>query len=350
MRSSRRSTLVLRTTTPALSVRLPTRTAAASVAVVLAIGAVGCYALASGDFQVPVTDVVRSLAGTAAPPIEYVVQDLRLPRLLTGLLVGAALAASGAVFQSLTRNPLGSPDVIGCTQGAATGALLVILVIGGGFVQLASGAVLGGLAAAAFVLGLSRRRGLAGQRLVLVGIGLGAMLLAANNFLLSRANLERAVVAQAWLVGSLNARGWEYVAPLAIALALLLPPTVLLVRSLAMLELGDEAATALGVGADRVRMAAFVLATGLACVATAAAGPVIFVALAAPQIARRLTGASGPVVLTSAFTGALLLAASDLAAQRVFAPTQLPVGVATGAIGGCYLVWLLAVQWRSGRA
>jgi iron complex transport system permease protein len=346
----RRGALVVRTTIPDWSVRVPVRTAVVAAVLVLAVAAVGAYVLATGDIQLPLGDVLRGVAGTADPPIEYVVRDLRLPRLLTGLLVGAALAASGAVFQSLTRNPLGSPDVLGCTQGAAAGALLVILVVGGGLTQLVTGAMIGGLATAGFVLALTRRRGLSGHRLVLVGIGLGAMLLAANNFLLSRANLERAVVAQAWLVGSLNARGWEYVGPLAIALAVLLPSTVLLVRPLASLEFGDEVATAVGVRTEAVRWALLVLGTVLACVATAAAGPVVFVALAAPQIAKRMTRAPGPVVLTSALTGALLLAASDLAAQRVFAPTQLPVGVATGALGGCYLVWLLASQWRSGRA
>jgi iron-siderophore transport system permease protein len=223
--------------------------------------------------------------------------------------------------------------------------LLVILVIGGGIGRLAIGAVVGGVAAAVAVLGLSHRRSLHGYRLVLIGIGIGSTLLALNNFLLTRANLETAQVAQAWLIGSLNARGWEYVAPLTIALAILLPPTVLCGRWLTMMELGDDAATALGVPTRRARIMLLLLAAGMAAVATAAAGPVIFLALAAPQIARRITGAAGPVVLTSALAGALLLAVSDLAAQRLFEP-QLPVGIATGAVGGVYLAWLLIRRWR----
>jgi iron complex transport system permease protein len=339
-------TTILRTRRPELSARVHVRTAATAVASLLAIGAVAAFTLSTGGFPVPLGEVVRTLLTDGDPAYEYIVADVRLPRLVTALLVGAALAAAGAVFQSLTRNPLGSPDVIGCTQGAATGALLVILVVGGGIVQLAAGAVAGGVLAALIVLGLSHRRSLHGYRLVLIGIGLGATLLAANNFLLTRANLEKAQIAQAWLVGSLNARGWEYVGPLAVALALLLPPTVLLGRWLSVMELGDEAATALGIPTDRARTALLLMAACLAAVATAAAGPVIFLALAAPQIARRVARAPGPVVLTSALVGALLLAVSDLAAQRLFEP-QLPVGIATGAVGGVYLAWLLARQWRS---
>jgi iron complex transport system permease protein len=341
--------LVLRSEHPQLSVRLHVRTLVVAAVLVVALAGTGGVALVVGDFHVPLADVVRSLAGRSLVPAhDYAVLDLRLPRFVTAVLVGAALAASGAVFQHLTRNPLGSPDVIGCTQGAATGALLVILVTGGGFAQLATGAIAGGLATAAFVLVMSWRRGLHGYRLVLIGIGLATMLLAANNFLLARANLERAQVAQAWLIGSLNARGWEYAGPLALALLVLLPPVVLLTRPLRLLDLGDDAATAFGVRTGRVRTGLLVLAAALASVATAAAGPVIFLALAAPQIATRLTRASGPIVVTSALTGALLLAVSDLAAQRLFAPTQLPVGIATGAVGGVYLGWLLASQWRSG--
>ncbi|MEQ4205506.1 iron chelate uptake ABC transporter family permease subunit [Actinopolymorpha sp. B9G3] len=343
-------TLVLRSKRPQVSVRVHVRTLAVVAVLVAALTGIGAVALAVGDFHVPLADVVRSLNGTSlVPAYDYAVRDLRLPRFVTAVLVGAALAASGAVFQHLTRNPLGSPDVIGCTQGAATGALLVILVTGGGFTQLAFGAVAGGLATAAFVLVVSWRRGLHGYRLVLVGIGLAAMLLAVNNFLLARANLERAQVAQAWLIGSLNARGWEYAGPLALALAVLLPLVLVLTRALRLLDLGDEAARAFGVRTGRVRAGLLVLSTALASVATAAAGPVIFLALAAPQIAKRLTRATGPIVVTSALTGALLLAISDLAAQRLFAPTQLPVGIATGAVGGVYLGLLLATQWRSGR-
>lgn len=333
-----------------LSLRFDARTVAVASGLMLAIVAVTAVALSVGEYPVALPDVVKALFSESTRPIEYVVMESRLPRVLTALLVGAALATSGAVFQSLTRNPLGSPDVIGCTQGAAAGALLVILVIGGGVVHLTIGAMAGGIASTLIVVALSYRNSLHGYRLVLVGIGLSTILLAANNFLLTRANLDRAQVAQAWLIGSVNVRGWEYVLPMSVAVAILLPLILVLSRAMATLELGDDVASALGIGTRKTRLALIMLAAILAAAATAAAGPVTFVALAAPQIARRLTRASGPVVLTSALTGALLLAASDQAAQRLFSPIQLPVGIATGAVGGVYLAWLLAMQWRSKRA
>lgn len=341
-------TIVLRGRADGLSLRISRRTTAATVVITALTVAVAVVALTTGDFTVPLPELLQTLTGQGSQVNDYVVLGIRLPRLLTGLLVGAALAAGGAVFQSLTRNPLGSPDVIGATQGAATGALLVILVIGGGVVEVALGSMIGAMAVALLVVVMCGRT-LHGYRIVLVGIGVGATLLAVNNFLLSRANLETAQVAQAWLVGSLNVRGWQYAVPLAVALAVLLVPVLAMSGWLRMLELGDDTAAALGVPVHRARLGLLLLGAALAGVAVAAAGPVIFVALAAPQIARKLARSDQPVVLLSALTGALLLAAGDLAAQRLFAPTQLPVGIATGTLGGIYLAWLLAVQWRSDR-
>lgn len=340
--------IVLRTRTDAVSLKVSSRTSAVTVVVVALTLVTSALALTIGDFRVPLGEVLQTLVGQGTQINDYVVLGIRLPRLLTGLLVGAALAAGGAVFQSLTRNPLGSPDVVGATQGAATGALLVILVFGGGVVEVALGSMVGAMAIALLVIVMCGRA-LHGYRIVLVGIGVSATLLAVNNFLLSRANLETAQVAQAWLVGSLNVRGWQYAAPLAVALAVLLVPVLAMIGWLRMLELGDDTAAALGVPVVRARLGLLLLGAALAGVAVAAAGPVIFVALAAPQIARKLSRSDQPVVLLSALTGALLLAAGDLAAQRLFAPIQLPVGIATGTLGGFYLAWLLAAQWRSDR-
>jgi iron complex transport system permease protein len=186
--------------------------------------------------------------------------------------------------------------------------------------------------------------------MVLVGIAFQAMLVAVISYLLTRATLYDARNAQVWLVGSLNAVSWSVVAPLAVALAVLVPVTAYAGRLLGWLDLGDDAAKALGLPVERTRLTLIIAGTALAAAATAAAGPIAFVALAAPQLCRRLARAPGALILPSGVMGALLLSAGDFAAQRVYPATQLPVGVLTGVIGGAYLCWLLAHDWISGRS
>jgi iron complex transport system permease protein len=279
------------------------------------------------------------------------VLTLRLPRLVAAILIGAALGMSGAVFQSISRNPLGSPDVVGFTSGAATGAVLQILVFHGSQGAVAFAAIGGGLLTAMVVYLLAVKDGrMAGYRLILVGIGAGAVLESVTAFLLTRATLYDAENAQVWLIGSLNAIGWNIVVWLAVTLVVLVPVTVLAGRSLRYLEMGDDLARNLGVPVERTRLVLVIAATALAAAATAAAGPIAFVALAAPQLCRPLTRATGPHLVPAAVMGALLLTVSDYAAQRVVPSTQLPVGVMTGVVGGAYLCWLLAHEWKSSRS
>jgi iron complex transport system permease protein len=316
----------------------------------LALLAVAVLALAfGGDLALAPADVVRALvdpgAATADPATHFVVWELRLPRLATGLLAGAALALSGAVFQALLRNPLGSPDVLGFTQGAATGALTAIVLLGGGAAAVPTGAVVGSLAAGGAVLLLARG---GRQQLVLVGVALGAVLTGVNGYLLTRGQLTDAARAVLWLTGSLDGSDRAGAATAGLALVLLGPLVVLgHGRSLRLLELGDDAATALGAPVARTRRVLLVCALLLAAAAAAACGPVAFVALTAPQVARRLTRAPGPNLLPATVTGALLLVAADWAAQRAVPGHQLPVGVVTGLLGGGYLVWLLVKERRS---
>ncbi|MFI9328944.1 FecCD family ABC transporter permease [Kitasatospora sp. NPDC052868] len=346
-----------RTAVPLRAVRLPgglsLRWHARATIVGLLIAAALCAAvvwtLTAGDYPLPVSDVVEVLTGGGRRADRYIVMEVRLPRLLTALLVGAALGLAGALFQTLARNPLGSPDVIGFTVGSATGALAVILVIGGSAATVAGGAVAGGMLTSVAVYLLARRGGTQGYRLVLVGIGVSSLLSSLNAYLIARASFSDAQSAAVWLTGSLNARGWEHCVPMAVALAVLLPAAVLLGRPLRMLEMGDDAASSLGVRTEGARVWLVLIGVGLTAAATAAAGPIPFVALIAPQAVRRLTRATGPNLLGSTLLGALLLALSDLAAQRLLAPTQLPVGVLTGVVGGCYLVWLILGQWRTKR-
>ena len=332
-----------------IALRVLPRSLVVCVATVAAILVVAAITLTTGDFPLPLGEVIRTLFGGGSALDEFVVNTLRLPRLLTGLLVGAALAVGGATFQSVSRNPLGSPDIIGFTQGAATGALIVIVVLHGSNPQIALGALITGLGTAIVVYLLAMKRGVHGYRLILVGVGVAAMLTATNGYLITRANLADAQAAAVWLTGSLNGRDWSQVYPIAIALLVLLPIAMYLGRGLRLLELGDDTARALGVAAERVRVGAVLVGVALAAIATASAGPIVFVALAAPQVTRRLTRVPGPNIVPTALTGAFLLSASDLVAQRIFDPVELPVGVFTGVLGGIYLAWLLSREWRKGR-
>ncbi|MCP3784856.1 iron chelate uptake ABC transporter family permease subunit [Micromonospora sp. A3M-1-15] len=332
-----------------LSLRLRPRALVVGLAGTLLALALAVLAVGAGDYPIAPADVLRVLAGGGSPAERFIVTELRLPRLVTALAVGAALGLAGAVFQSLTRNPLGSPDVLGVTSGAATGALVVV-VAGGGSAALAGAAAAGGLATGLLLYALAGRHGVGGHRLVLVGIGVTAILTGVNGWLLTRAPLMDAARAALWLTGSLDGRGWANALPVLGALAVLLP-AVLLTRApaLRLLEMGDDSAAALGVPVRRVRGAALGAAVLLVSVAAAAAGPVSFLALTAPHLARRLTRAPGPNLLPSAVVGAALLLAADQLAQHAVAGRQLPVGVVTGVLGGGYLAWLLAGERRGRR-
>ncbi|MFI7427828.1 FecCD family ABC transporter permease [Micromonospora sp. NPDC049836] len=331
-----------------LSLRLHPRALAVGTAGALLALALGVLAVGAGDHPIAPGDVLRVLAGGGSPADRFIVTELRLPRLVTALAAGAALGLAGAVFQSLTRNPLGSPDVLGVTSGAATGALVVV-VLGGSSAALAGAAAAGGVATGALLYALAGRSGVGGHRLVLVGIGVTAILTGVNGWLLTRAPLMDAARATLWITGSLDGRGWANALPVLGALAVLVP-VVLLARApaLRLLEMGDDSAAALGVPVRRVRAAALGAAVLLVSLAAAAAGPVSFLALTAPHLARRLTRAPGPNLLPAAALGAALLVAADQVAQHAVAGHQLPVGVVTGVLGGGYLAWLLAGE-RGGR-
>jgi iron complex transport system permease protein len=324
-----------------------TRSVAVGGTLAAAVLALLVISVGTGEIAIPPGEVIATLLGGGDRATGFVIETLRLPRALCGLLVGLALGASGAIFQSITRNPLGSPDIIGFVQGASAGAVLEIVVLGGGTFAIAAGATVGGVGTAVVVYLLALRGGASGYRLILIGIGISAMLVAVTDYLLTRSTLEEAQAANVWLTGSLNGRGWEHVRPIAAVLVVLAPVVALLTRELRMLELGDDAARALGVGVERARLALVLVAVALTAVATASAGPVVFVALAAPQIARRLTRAGGPGVACAALMGAVLLLGADCAGQRIPGETQLPVGVLTGVLGGVYLSWLLVREWRA---
>ncbi|WP_084336942.1 FecCD family ABC transporter permease [Actinomadura oligospora] len=321
------------------------------VAVVFAVVAVvvSVVSIGGGDYPMSFGEVVRALAGRGDASTDFIVNQLRLPRAVTALAVGAALGLAGALFQSLSRNPLGSPDLLGFTQGSATGVLVATVLAGGSGLGLAVGAVTGGVLTGVLIVLLVGRNGAHGQRLVLVGVGVAAILTGVNGYLLTKAQITDAARAVLWLTGSLDGRDWKQATPVLVMLAIAVAVTASCGRALRTIELGDEGARALGVPVDRVRGALLAVAVLLASLAAAAAGPVSFVALTAPQLARRLTRSSGPNALPAACLGAALLAAADLAGQRLVPGHQLPVGVVTGLLGGGYLIWLLTTERKAGR-
>ncbi|TDE59549.1 iron ABC transporter permease [Nonomuraea mesophila] len=305
-----------------------------------------------GDLEMSLADVVTGTFDAGSPG-HFVIMELRLPRALTGALVGAALALSGAIIQSIARNPLASPEILGVTTGASVTVVAGVVASGsvyGGVSGLLSTlgipalALLGGLLGAAVVYGLAWRRGLDGYRLVLVGIGVAAVFTNVKFWLLTVGDVNDTSRAMIWISGSLNGRGWEHVTPTALALAVLVPLTLLGTRLLDALRFGDDTVTALGVRMNPARALLILAAVLLAAVATASAGPIAFVALASPQIALRLVRAGRPPLVCSAVIGGVLTTGADLIARTAFSPLELPVGIVTAVLGAPYLIHLI---WRS---
>ncbi|TNU74822.1 iron chelate uptake ABC transporter family permease subunit [Miniimonas arenae] len=317
--------------------------------VVLSVLAVALFAamLMLGNTIYPVSDVLAVLRGEDVSGASFAVGTLRLPRALTAVLAGAAFGVAGSTFQTMLRNPLASPDVIGITSGASAAAVLSIVVLKW------SGTATMGLSLAvgiltALVIYLAARGGdSTGGRLILIGIGVGAMLDSVVAYLLLKAAVWDLAVATRWMTGSLNGSRMEDILPLAIAVVVLVPIVLFLARDLGALELGDSWATALGVRVDRTRVLLVVAAVALACVATATTGPIAFVAFLAGPIAARIVGPGSSVVLPAALTGACLVLAADLLGQFAF-DTKFPVGVITGILGAPYLIYLLVRTSRRG--
>ncbi|MFD4480113.1 MULTISPECIES: FecCD family ABC transporter permease [unclassified Streptomyces] len=323
---------------------------AAVVAVLLALLlAASCLAyLCVGESFVAPGEVLKVLTGQPSPD-ELVVGTLREPRMVVGLLVGAAFGVAGGLIQTVARNPLASPDIIGISQGASA------LTVGAMTLGVTSATVLpylsviGGVAAAALVYVFAWRGGLHATRFVLIGIGFAIALRSVTTLFMTKGDYLVAQQAQIWMTGSLNGRGWTEAAPLGWTLLALLPFVFWAARAQRSVTMDDDTATALGVRLGHVRLGLVLLGVVLASVATGAAGPVDFVALLAPQIARRLTRTAQIPLFCSALLGALIMVLADLLARRLFSPTELPVGVLTAAVGAPYLIWLI-VRSHSSRS
>ncbi len=310
----------------------------------IAIVALGLLALGLGDYPLSIPQVLSAIVSDQGFA-SRVVMDWRLPRVSAAVIFGAALGASGALFQTLTRNPLGSPDVIGFSAGAYTGAIVSITVIGTSVLTVSAGALVGGLLTALAVYVLAWRGGVQGFRLIVVGIAMTAMLTSLNTYLLLRVQTEVAMAASIWGAGSISLVGWGEIIRAGVPLAVLGVVTVAVVRPLRQLELGDDAAHAHGVHTEATRLAVLVVGVALIAIVIAVSGPIAFIALAAPQIARRLSRSAGIPIGGAALTGAFVLLAADVIAQHLL-PGAVPVGLVTVVLGGLYLIFLLIHEAR----
>lgn len=319
--------------------------AIASLSVVLL--ALMCAMVMLGNTIYPASDVLAVIGGESVPGASFTVGTLRIPRMIIGVLAGLAFGAAGTTFQTMLRNPLASPDVIGISAGASAAAVVCLVVLHWSGTATMFAALVAGVATAAAIYLAARGGESTGGRLILIGIGIGAMLDAVVSFAIQRAVEWDVAVAMRWLTGSLNGARWESVLPLGIAVAVLVPLLVLLSRDLRALELGDAAATSLGVNVDRVRILLILAAVALTCFATATTGPIAFVAFLAGPIVSRLVGHGASLTIPAALMGACLVLAADLIGQFAF-DTRFPVGVITGILGAPYLLYLLIRTSRRG--
>jgi iron complex transport system permease protein len=326
----------------------PAPGAARTPLVLVATSLVGMAAfvvtLGLGEVSVTPVEVVRALLGQSGADGAFVVTELRLPRALVACCVGAGLAAAGVVLQGLTRNALAAPELVGVSAGAHAAAVVVIVLLPDLPIStLPACAFAGALATSGLVYGLSWRRGTSGSRLLLVGISVTTVGYAVVLGVVSTVeNLIHASQLVTFMAGSIYGRGWSEFGAAAPWLAVLLPLVALSIRELDALALGDPVARGLGVRVEAARLRLLVLAAGLAGSAVAVAGPVGFVGLMSPHIARRLVGgAHGPLLATSVLIGATIMLLSDALARLAFAPIDIPVGVVTAVVGAPYLLWLL---------
>ncbi len=324
-----------------------------TLGLVLALALASAASLTLGDFPVPPEEIVRALlsplTGITNKGVDFIVLQVRVPRLFLAILSGAAFGLSGIIFQTLLRNPLASPDIIGIAHGASAAAVFCIIVLGWTGLAVSLGSFAGALLTAFAIYILAWRNGVTAYRVVLIGIGAAAMLSAVISYLFTRARLFEVQQALAWLVGSLNAARPGDSIVLAAMLVVTLPLLVILVRGLDGLELGDDTAHALGIRVEQTRLGLMVTGVALAAFATAAVGPVGFVAFVSGPIARRLMGGAGRGIPQAGLVGALVMLVSDLLAQHALPNLQLPTGVVTGGFGALFLLWLLVVSGRSGR-
>ena len=310
--------------------------------------AVAVVSLRLGKFPVTTQEVIEALQGQGRKIVQVVVVKWKLPRIVLGLVAGLALGVAGALFQTITRNPLGSPDLIGFSTGAQTGILVSILLLPGSMLSASLASFIGGAAVGTVTYLVSLRGGFTGLRFILVGIAVSSMLVSVNRWLLVRVDDDEGLGALKAITGTLGAARWPVVAPTCLAIGVTVALILLASRHLQVLSLGEQVATILGSPTRRASAVLILLGTVLVAVVTMAAGPIGFVALVAPHLARLLTGSPQSPLLVSGLTGSLLMVGADLLSQLVL--ESMPVSVVTNAVGGLYLMVALTATARGRRS
>lgn len=323
------------------------RHAVATIVLGLLLFALAAVALMFGNSFYTPGEIIRVMLGETVPGASFTVGELRLPRTALAILAGFAFGIAGVTFQTLLRNPLASPDIIGITEGASAAAVVGIVVLGLSGPAVSAMALGGALITAIAIYLLSNKGGFSGIRLILIGIGVAAMLQSVVSYVLSRAADWDIQMAMRWITGSLNNAAWDDVIPLAVASIVILPFLFSQAKALGMLQLGDDSASGLGVRVTVTRLMFIIGAVALLAFATAGTGPIAFVAFMAGPIAARITGPGANLLLPSAFVGAVLVLGGDLIGQFAF-DARYPVGVITGVLGAPYLIYLLIRTNRSG--
>ncbi|MRX71253.1 iron chelate uptake ABC transporter family permease subunit [Bacillus lacus] len=314
----------------------------ASIAIALC-----CTMLMLGNTIYPASDVISVLLGEKIKGASFAVGTIRFPRMVAGVLAGFAFGAAGYVFQTMLRNPLANPNVIGITAGSSAAAVFCIIVLqaSNAFVSIAS--IIGGLLTVILIFLLSKGTSFSIGRLILIGIGIQAMLNAVISYLLLIGRQNDIPAAMRWLSGSLNGAKLDDLYPLMLTVLIFAPILILFGKQLDMLELGEQAATSLGVDTNRTRLVLIISSVLMIALATAATGPIAFVAFLSGPIAKRLAGAGFSGIIPAGLVGIILVLASDLLGQFAFT-VRYPAGVITGILGAPYLIYLLISMNRKG--
>lgn len=309
----------------------------------LLLSLLSLYALSLGDIRLSLGETFSALQGEGSKAHQMVVWQWRAPRVLAALILGAALGLSGAIFQRLTRNPLGSPDIVGFNTGSFTGVVLAtVLGWSGGFLGQGGSAIIGGLLTAGLVYALAYKNGLQSFRFIVVGIAVSAFFTSINTWFMTYYDLSTTFEASIWGAGSLLFVSWDSLLPASTFIIILIILCLPARRALAQLELGDDIAASSGVAVEKTRGLLIALGIMLTATVTAVAGPIAFIALAAPHLALYLAPQKYFSLSLTALTGAFLLLTSDMLAQHAITNVVLPTGAVTITLGGAYLVWLLA--------
>jgi iron complex transport system permease protein len=311
--------------------------------------ALALVSIAVGAYTISLPDLLATVLGGGTTSDRFIVVKLRLPRVVLAILVGVAFGLAGALFQSLLRNSLASPDIIGISGGASVAAVLSLLVFGATGLAVSVSALAGALVVAFAIYLLAWRSGMNGMRFVLIGVGIAFMAQAVLGYLITRGDVRDAQQALVWMVGGLGGASWGDILIMAVSLIVLLPAVAVLAAKLRILQLGDDLAAGLGVSVQRSRLALIVVAVALVAIATALVGPLAFVAFVSAPIARRMVHGGRVALVPSALVAVVLVLGADFVAQHLIATgTQVPAGIVTGLIGAPYLLWLISTTNREG--